>query len=356
MRIIRAADLSCLVIVTILAVPASAQQSSCYLSYDGMDDRTFVPYQSGFPGQVFSVTAWIRTEDTKLQVIVSRGEDDVTDVLPWGVGLTGGRVYVQIEETGNVSPPLLISSSTINDGLWHHVAATRDVAGTVVIFVDGLVDSSFFGTPTPGSSTEDLGLGFSYQSSGTVGPQPPMLFFHGDLDEITMWSAALSASDVEDIRLHTLPATTTGLRGHWRFNEGTGQVAGDTSGNGMDATLGTSAAADSTDPVWCLPATGVENKFPMPVRTVLHQNYPNPFNPSTVIRYGLARRGWVTLQVFDVHGRLVRLLENGERASGPHDLRWDGMTDAGARATTGVYFYRLTVPDVTYTRRMVLLK
>ena len=40
----------------------------------------------------------------------------------------------------------------------------------------------------------------------------------------------------------------------------------------------------------------------------------------------------------------------------PHEVRWDGRTDAGARAATGVYFYRLTAPDMTDTRRMVLLK
>lgn len=173
MKITDAAGLSCLLIVTILAVSASAQQSSCYLTYDGVDDLTFVPHQVSFPEQVFSVTAWIRTEDTKLQAIVSRGEDDITDVMPWAVGLVGGKVYVQFEEADNASPPLLIGSSTINDGLWHHVAATRGLSGTVVVYVDGLPDSSFLATPTPGASTEDLGLGFSYQSAGNTGPQPP---------------------------------------------------------------------------------------------------------------------------------------------------------------------------------------
>lgn len=65
----------------------------------------------------------------------------------------------------------------------------------------------------------------------------------------------------------------------------------------------------------------------------LSQNYPNPFNPTTTIEYGLPSASKVRLTVFDVLGRNVATLYNGEQGAGYQRLRWD------APVSTGVYFY-----------------
>jgi hypothetical protein len=92
------------------------------------------------------------------------------------------------------------------------------------------------------------------------------------------------------------------------------------------------------------------------VATRLHQNHPNPFNPSTRIRYEVASRVHVSLEVFDVRGALVRRLVEGEKAPGGYVAEWDGKTTEGERASTGVYFYRLTAGSFSETRKMVLLR
>ncbi len=84
---------------------------------------------------------------------------------------------------------------------------------------------------------------------------------------------------------------------------------------------------------------------------------PNPFNPVTVIGYSLERDAVVTLDIFDVRGRLVRRLVRGRTvAAGLHKVEWRGKTEAGSDAPSGVYIYRITAGDFTASHRMVLIK
>jgi hypothetical protein len=71
---------------------------------------------------------------------------------------------------------------------------------------------------------------------------------------------------------------------------------------------------------------------------VLAQNFPNPFNPSTTIRVELPKAGVASLIVYDMLGREVTRLMDGEKAAGSYALRFDGKGLA-----SGVYLYRLQV-------------
>ncbi|MDD3643464.1 MAG: T9SS type A sorting domain-containing protein [Candidatus Krumholzibacteria bacterium] len=90
--------------------------------------------------------------------------------------------------------------------------------------------------------------------------------------------------------------------------------------------------------------------------TRLLEASPNPFNPSTTIRFELASPGRVTLAVYDVGGRLVRVLVDRTMSAGRHEAMWDGRGAGGAFAASGVYFYRLTTQGFVETRKMVRLK
>jgi len=86
-------------------------------------------------------------------------------------------------------------------------------------------------------------------------------------------------------------------------------------------------------------------------------NYPNPFNPKTNIVYDLPEPARVDLRVYDVAGRLVRVILDGVPSeAGPHTAVWDGRDGRGARLASGVYMCRLEVDGEMLTRRMVLLK
>jgi len=89
----------------------------------------------------------------------------------------------------------------------------------------------------------------------------------------------------------------------------------------------------------------------------LAQNQPNPFNPSTTIVYELAAPAAVRLEIFDVSGRRIATLRDGEvETRGRHAAQWSGRDDRGLAMPSGTYFYRLRAGDHHQTRKMALLR
>jgi len=102
--------------------------------------------------------------------------------------------------------------------------------------------------------------------------------------------------------------------------------------------------------VYLSPA-GENPPTPLPLGFALLQNYPNPFNPTTVITYDLPVRSRVKLAVYDLLGREIAVLKDGEE-----DAQRYAVPLNAARMSAGVYFYRLTTSTFTETRKMVLVR
>ncbi len=101
--------------------------------------------------------------------------------------------------------------------------------------------------------------------------------------------------------------------------------------------------------------TGVDQTIPE--RSGLHQNIPNPFNPNTTIQYEVPAGGCdVSIEVYDVRGRMVRNLVNGFEPEGRREVVWDGRDDGGHELSSGVYFYKLVTPETEMTKKMLLVK
>ncbi|MCK4303445.1 MAG: aminotransferase class I/II-fold pyridoxal phosphate-dependent enzyme [Candidatus Eisenbacteria sp.] len=93
----------------------------------------------------------------------------------------------------------------------------------------------------------------------------------------------------------------------------------------------------------------------IPKTTALDGNYPNPARGKTRISYSIARPGPVLLQVFDIHGRLIKTIVNESKSPGRYALSWNGTDQRGAPVAAGSYFYRLKAGDTVQTRRLILL-
>jgi hypothetical protein len=93
------------------------------------------------------------------------------------------------------------------------------------------------------------------------------------------------------------------------------------------------------------------NNNEIPESFELKQNFPNPFNPNTIIDYSVPKEGKISLEVFDVSGRMISTLVNEVKLAGNYKYDFN----AGSLAT-GVYFYKLTGDGFTGTRKMILVK
>ena len=104
--------------------------------------------------------------------------------------------------------------------------------------------------------------------------------------------------------------------------------------------------------------TPVENSInTLPKNYLLEQNYPNPFNPSTTISYQLPEISNVKLSIYDILGRQMKVLVNGEKPGGKYDINFNANN-----LPSGIYFYKLdaqskvSAKHFTKVGKMILLK
>ena len=101
---------------------------------------------------------------------------------------------------------------------------------------------------------------------------------------------------------------------------------------------------------------GIASEKIQPSHYTLEQNYPNPFNPTTIMKFSIPVAVKVTLQVFDITGKLVRTLLDEYKQAGSFSVNFDARDNSGRQLSSGVYFYRMRAADQVITRKCVLLK
>lgn len=107
------------------------------------------------------------------------------------------------------------------------------------------------------------------------------------------------------------------------------------------------------------PATGVagdpKTSLP-PIETAILANRPNPFGNKTVLEYQLKSAGTVSLNVYDLCGRMVKTLFSGQVPAGKYSAIWDGTNSSGKKMPSGVYICRLVAENKMSVRTLLKLK
>ena len=88
----------------------------------------------------------------------------------------------------------------------------------------------------------------------------------------------------------------------------------------------------------------------------LEQNYPNPFNPSTKFKISVPEKSSIEVTVFDISGRRIKTLYNGEAEQGSYFISWDGRDESGKKVPSGVYIYNMKTAQFQQSKRMFMLK
>jgi hypothetical protein len=102
------------------------------------------------------------------------------------------------------------------------------------------------------------------------------------------------------------------------------------------------------------PVAVADPAFAAGVTSAHAESVPNPFRAVTRIRFETRRPGPVDLRIYDAAGRLVRILADRPMAGGRQELAWDGRDEARSRVASGVYYYRISGPDLDTTGRVTL--
>jgi agmatine deiminase len=90
-----------------------------------------------------------------------------------------------------------------------------------------------------------------------------------------------------------------------------------------------------------------------PFEFALYQNYPNPFNPSTVIKYEIGSRQFVSLKIYDLLGNEISTLVNETKDPGVYEVRFDASYN---KLSSGIYMYKLTSGAFSATKKLIFVK
>ena len=98
-------------------------------------------------------------------------------------------------------------------------------------------------------------------------------------------------------------------------------------------------------------AIGIPGAIEIPFKYVLYQNYPNPFNPITKISFDVPEKNNVTIKIYDVIGRLIKVLLNETKDAGSYSVTFDGTN-----LPSGIYYYEIEAGNYTAAKKMALIK
>ncbi|HSG27915.1 MAG TPA: T9SS type A sorting domain-containing protein [Candidatus Krumholzibacterium sp.] len=187
------------------------------------------------------------------------------------------------------------------------------------------------------------------------------VFLHGfrcmaldDAVEIE-WSTS-GGLPVEDFRLEAVSDDGTRLvpvisTGYGQYS-GLDEQAGLQSGGRIEYRL---FISDDGDGWRFIHSETFELDAPEP-RGLLLDVYPNPFNPSTTVTFRNGRLQRARLSIFDLRGRMIRVLADDLFTKGSHAARWDGLDSRGRKVASGLYFLRVEAGKSRESKKLVLAR
>jgi len=194
---------------------AFAQGNQNALNFDGSNDYVQTGYTGISGNNSRTVEAWIKTT---VNSDPSTGAAQHV-IVDWGTTATGGRFTLNIL-WGNtlrieVGGSGINGKTVLNDGNWHHVAASYDPSATYkfCLYVDGVLDTSANNTTTVNTTSGNTLI---------IGKRVDNVnYFEGEIDEVRVWNHARTASQIADLFDKELCPNHSGLVAYFRLNQGT---------------------------------------------------------------------------------------------------------------------------------------
>ena len=249
------------------SVAALSFPTETYLAFDGTDDQIkIVDHSSWYVTDSITMEAWIKpgaiSTSTAQDRVVSKGVDCEITISKGDTGCSfGTKGDVQWRATIG-GKNVRICGGSLSSDVWHHVAGTFN-GGMLALYVDGVLAATASKGGSIATNSNNLVIG----NHPTL-PRP----YDGSIDEVRIWSRALSQQEIQDKINLELSGDETGLVAYYRFNEGSGQNVFDSTASGNNGILGTTTGPDASDPIWVVSGPPV-NQPPVvdagPDRTII---------------------------------------------------------------------------------------
>ncbi len=215
----------------------AAANTGSALKFDGSNDYVDVADATSLEPSALTISFWLKLNTIPDMGIL--GKQFPLDVI-WNI-TNGYLIRTNMPNeimliVGTGTSQVAISASSFATSTWYFVTATHD-GSNIRLYKDGVLVAG----PTsasPISYTDSGNLAIGRESGGTAGAH------NGLIDEVRIYNRALSADEIRYLYNRKQPIA------HWKFDEGAGQYAYDSSINGNIGTLGSTTAADVADPTW----------------------------------------------------------------------------------------------------------
>ena len=241
-------------LILILGVALSAPATDSCLSFDGLGDFVHLPDQLVWGSKILTVELWFKTNGNGVlfgyQDTEAGNTPAVSNFVPSLFVGTDGRLHAAFWSStidGQGGYKGFISNTTVDDGVWHHVALVGNL-NTQSAYLDGVSMGALAGGLNHYQMTQNqVGTGRTTQWANGNDTWFP---FAGLVDEVRVWHRARTVEEIQSTLFRELQGSETGLVGYWDFNEGSGQVVHDRSSRAADATLGFDNTVEANDPIW----------------------------------------------------------------------------------------------------------
>jgi lysophospholipase L1-like esterase len=230
--------------VAAVTVSATAPRSR-YLEFDGLNDYVDIGDSDALDltGGALTLSAWINPatwgEIEQGRILDHGGGSD--DTGGWTFQLWGRSQGLMVQIAGGPEFDRVSDSNAVLLNQWQHVAVTLD-AGTLTFYVDGIPRGVRTGVPTPLPRSSPVRIGMRATDTRRA--------FNGAIDEISIWSRALSQAELQALMTAALTGLEPGLVAYYALNDSAGQFALDASPNAHHGILGSSPGPDESDPAW----------------------------------------------------------------------------------------------------------
>jgi type II secretory pathway pseudopilin PulG len=186
----------------------TAGQISGALAFDGTNDYVDLGTDSSLnfgSSEPFTVAAWVKTTEDYGMILSFRSSTDDGSVIDMAVGYEGGandpgKAMILVRQNGGSGGYANVKGGSVNDGLWHHMAAIRGSGSTIELFLDGVSQGTDSGAESAGAITTDWRAIGSERRWVNVGfGTADQRYLDGTVDDVRIYNRALEPNEIAQL-------------------------------------------------------------------------------------------------------------------------------------------------------------